>query len=92
MSLYAACCISWQYRDKRRPAVTTMPYSYGMINPLSPHDALKHHFKFLKTYLILQQLIPWKFHETGLPIHDNFFNFFIFIYYKSRIATAIRGL
>ena len=24
----------------------------GEINPLSPHDALKHHFTFLKTDLI----------------------------------------
>ena len=23
-----------------------------LINPLSPHDALKHHFTYMKTYLI----------------------------------------
>ena len=27
-----------------------------MINPLSPHDALEHHFTPLKTYLICSQL------------------------------------
>ena len=36
-----------------------------LINPLSPHDALKHHFTSLKN---------------------------IFIHYRSRIETAIRGL
>ena len=30
--------------------------SSGLINPLSPHDALKHHFTSLKTDLIFQQL------------------------------------
>ena len=28
---------------------------HAPLNPLSPHDALKHHFTFLKTYLILLQ-------------------------------------
>ena len=28
---------------------------YVKINPLSPHDALKHHFTSLKTYLIFLQ-------------------------------------
>ena len=27
-----------------------------LLNPLSPHDALKHHFKSLKTDLIFLQL------------------------------------
>ena len=27
-----------------------------LINPLSPHDALKHHFTSLKTQLIVLQL------------------------------------
>ena len=27
-----------------------------IFNPLSPHDALKHHFTSLKTHLILLQL------------------------------------
>ena len=36
-----------------------------LINPLSPHDALKHHFTSLKTEVIFQQLrilerkFPW---------------------------------
>ena len=51
------------------------------LNPLSPHDALKHHFISLKTYLIFLQLrrvLEQNFHETGLPIHKYmavFFNF-----------------
>ena len=28
----------------------------SLFNPLSPHDALKHHFTSLKTYLIFLQL------------------------------------
>ena len=44
------------------------------INPLSPHDALKHHFTSLETDLIFLQprVLERKFHETGLPIHGNF--------------------
>ena len=40
-------------------------------NPLSPHDALKHHFTSLKTDLIVQQQrdLEQNFHETNLPIH-----------------------
>ena len=30
-------------------------YSSGLFNPLSPHDALKHHFTSLKTDLIFLQ-------------------------------------
>ena len=32
------------------------------INPLSPHDALKHYFTFLKTDLIFlqQRVLEWK--------------------------------
>ena len=40
-----------------------------LINPLSPHDALKHHFTPLKTDLIFLQLgffFFFNFHETGL--------------------------
>ena len=31
-------------------------YISSSINPFSPHDALKHHFTSLKTYLIFSQL------------------------------------
>ena len=55
-----------------------------IFNPLSPHDALKHHFASLKTYLIFLQ--P-RVLERKFPPHP-----IIFIHYKSRIATAIRGL
>ena len=36
---------------------------YIFVNPLSPHDALKHHFTSLKTDLIFLQLgvLKWKF-------------------------------
>ena len=30
----------------------TVVIGYGQFNPLRPHDALKHHFKSLKTDLI----------------------------------------
>ena len=44
-----------------------------IINPLSPHDASKHHFTSLKTDLIFLQLAALEnFHEIGLPIHGNF--------------------
>ena len=45
------------------------------FNPLSPHDALKHHFTYLKTdliFLLLRVFFNENFHETGLPIHGNF--------------------
>ena len=66
-----------------------------MFTPLSPHDALKHHLTSLKTKFISQQLrvlegkIPmntWQF-SLMFPPHQV-----IFVHYKSRIATAIRGL
>ena len=46
----------------------------GHFNPLSPHDALKHHFTALKTYLIFLQLevLEKKFHENGFSIHKKF--------------------
>ena len=67
----------------------------GLINPLSPHDALKHQFTSLKTYQIFLQLGAYNenFHETGLPILGNFKpHQVISIHYKSRIAAAIRAL
>ena len=69
------------------------------FNPLSPHDALKHHFTYLKTDLIfpqqkvLERKCPsnwftdtWQFSVIFKPLQV------IFIHYKSRIAAAIRGL
>ena len=56
-------------------AVTLHPHIYYThFNPLSPHDALKHHFTSLKTDLIFLQLRDFElnFHETGLPVHGNF--------------------
>ena len=45
------------------------------LNPLSPRDALKHHFTSLKIDLIFLQLegfLNENSHETGLLIHVNF--------------------
>ena len=62
------------------------------FNPLSPHEAFKHHFTSLKTDLIfLQPMVlelkfSWQFSLIFRP-HQ-----IIFIHYMSRIATAIRGL
>ena len=48
-----------------------------LFNPLSPYDALKHHFTSLKTDLIFlqQRVLGQNFHETNLPIHGNFLQF-----------------
>ena len=69
------------------------------VNPLSPHDALKHHFKYLWTDSIFPQL---RVLERKFPINwfTNTWQFslifhplqIIFFHYKLRIATAIRGL
>ena len=62
------------------------------FNPLSPHDALKHHFTSLKTDLIFLQLgdLERKFPETGLPIRGNFLYFLNHI--KSSSSTTSREL
>ena len=70
-----------------------------LINPLSPQDALMHHFTSLKTYLIFLQL---RVLERKFPLNwfTNTWQFslifkphqIICIHQKSRIATAIRGL
>ena len=46
----------------------------ALINPLSPHDALKHHFASLKADLIFlqQRDLERKFQRNWLPIHGNF--------------------
>ena len=68
-----------------------------VLNPLNPHDASTHHVASLKNDLISQT------QGFRIKIFMNCFNknysfFFIcrpvhviFIHYKSRIATAIRG-
>ena len=71
----------------------------NVFNPLSPYDALKHHFTSLESDLIFLQLggfrmklqwnwftNTWQFPLIFHPLQV------IFIHYKSRIATAIRGL
>ena len=71
-----------------------------LLSPLCPHDALKHHFTSLKTDLIFLQpkglgmnismkLVYQYNMAISLLFHPHKI---IFIHYKSRIATAIRGL
>ena len=67
---------------------------FRRLNPLSPHDALKHHFTSLKTDLIFLQLrvLEEKFPWNWITNTWQFFTIFhslqvIFIHY-----TAIRGL
>ena len=62
------------------------------FNPLSPHDALKHHFTSLKTYLIFLQLGAYNenCHETGLPILGNFLK--VLNHIKSYSFTTSREL
>ena len=47
---------------------------FQRLNPLSPHDALKHHFTSLKTDLIFLQLTVSERNFHKLPI--NFYNFY----------------
>ena len=43
------------------------------FNPMNPYDALKHHFKFLETGILLQLGVQnANFQETSLPIHGRF--------------------
>ena len=63
------------------------------INPLSPHDALKHHFTSLITDLIFLQLrvlerkFPWDWFTNTWQFSSIFHpHQIIFIHYKSRIA------
>ena len=77
------------------------PYNaeIAFLNPLSPRDALKHHFTSVKTNLIFPQLevferkFSWNWFtntwQFSLIFHPHQI---IFIHYKSRIAKAIRGL
>ena len=61
--------------DQSKPMLSFIMFTVNFrLNPLSPHDAIKHHFTSLKTDLIFQQLrvLERDFHETGLPIHGNF--------------------
>ena len=67
-----------------------------LINLLSPHDVLKHHFTSMKTDLIFLQLVVL---ERKFTITNTWYFFLIlkphqiiFIHYKSGIATAIRCL
>ena len=69
------------------------------INHLNPHDAVEHHFTSMKTDLIFLQprVFEWKFPWNWFTSTWQFSLIFlslqvIFILYKSRIATAIRGL
>ena len=62
------------------------------VNPLTPRDAIKHHFTSLKTDPIFLQprVVERNFHETGLLIHGNFLLFFT--HFKSSSSTTSREL
>ena len=62
------------------------------FNPLSPHDALKHHFTSLKTYLILLKLRGFrrKISMNLVAIHGSFLIFFT--HSKSSSPTTSREL
>ena len=69
------------------------------INPWSSHDALKHHFRSLKNRFNFPTTkgFRMKFPRNWFTNRLQFSLIFhptkiIFIHYKSRIATAIRGL
>ena len=71
----------------------------ALFNPLNPHNALKHLFTSLKTDLIFLQLrvleliFPCNWFTNTLQFSFIFHpHQIIFIHYKLRIATAIRGL
>ena len=66
-----------------------------MFNPLSPHDALKHHFTSPKTDSIFLQPKVLRTKISMKLVYQYMAIFFIFnphqiifIHYKSRIATA----
>ena len=90
------------FRPSKHQAFNTCWFNVGpwsetvtqhYITLLSLHDALKHHFTSLKTGSILLQLAVlegeflWNWCSLIFKLHQ-----LIFIHYKSRIATAIRGL
>ena len=62
------------------------------VNPLSPHDALKHHFTSLKTDLIflqlgvLEGLFPWKWFTNTWQFS------LLFTHFKLSSATTRREL
>ena len=69
------------------------------INALSPHDALKNHFTYLKNRFYFAKTKGFRkenINETFTKTWQFSKNFHprqvIFIHYKSRIAAAIRGL
>ena len=79
--------------------VIFVPLTLSPLNPLSPHDALKHHITSLKTDSIFLQLgvlerkFPWNWFTNTQQISSIFKpHQVILIHYKSKIATAIRGL
>ena len=97
--LRAYCSVKSKIVTAHLKSKQLLSFGFAVINPLSPHDALKHHFKFLKTDFIFPQLrvlegkFPWNYLTNTWPFFSIFHPFqVIFIHCKSRIATAIRGL
>ena len=75
-NLFYLRCSKNTHRDNWRKSQAVVLFEANVIgliqsiNPLSPHDALKHHFTSPKTGVLER-----KFPETGLPIHGNFLYF-----------------
>ena len=70
-----------------------------LLNPLSPHAALKHHFTSLKKPLHFPRTRGIRMKISMKLVYDTWWislifhpHQVIFIHYKSRIAPAIRGL
>ena len=96
MSTYAGDTIHFLLK-KKLSVIKSMRFSH--INPLSPHEALKHLFTSPKTESIFlqQRVLERKFPSYWFTNTWLFSLIFkqhqvIFTHYKSRIATAIRGL
>ena len=94
---YSTYVVSMLKQRKRQ--CTNIEPRLDNINPLSPHDAMKHHITSLKTDLIFlhPRVLEWEFQRNWFTNTWQFSLIFkphqtIFIHYKSRIATAIRGL
>ena len=84
--------VSWHF-------ILIICYNTSSLIPSSRHDALKHHFTSGKTYLIflkqrvLERKFPWNWFTNTWQFSLIFKpHQIIFIHYKLRIATAIRGL
>ena len=86
-----------QYMEEYCDRLVKNMTSVWPVNPLSSHDAMKHHFTSPKTHLIFLQLVvlEWKFPRNWFTNTTQFSWIFYshqIIHYKSRIAAAIHHL